>query len=229
MKSRFLANKLIALFIILFLAYPSTVYSGEQKHQQPHAQQQFSDIQKWVEIFESPDRAEWQKPDEVVQRMNLKSGDIVADIGAGTGYFTRLFAKAVGQQGKAIGLDIEASMVEYMKEDARKLNLKNYEARVVKPDDPGLPAKSVDVIFICNTYHHIEDRMNYLKRLAAALKPNGRIVIVDFYKKPLPVGPRSLEHKISEEEVKKEFQKAGYRLIRSLDFLPYQYFLEFAL
>lgn len=229
MKSKFFGNKLTALFIILFLVYPATVWTGEQKHQQPHAQQQFSDIQKWVEIFESPDRAEWQKPDEVVQKMNLKSGDIVVDIGAGTGYFTRLFAKAVGPQGMAIGLDIESSMVKYMREDARKLNLKNYEARVVKPDDPELAAKSVDVIFICNTYHHIEDRLNYLKKLAATLKPNGRIVIVDFYKKPLPVGPHSLEHKISEEEVKKEFQKAGYRLIRSLDFLPYQYFLEFAL
>jgi ubiquinone/menaquinone biosynthesis C-methylase UbiE len=229
MNPKFLAKKLIALFLILFLAYPATVCAGEQKHQQPHAQQQFNDIQKWADIFESPDRAEWQKPDEVVQKMNLKSGDVVADIGAGTGYFTRLFAKAVGPQGKAIGLDIEASMVEYMKEDARNLSLKNYEARVVKPDDPELAAKSVDVIFICNTYHHIEDRGNYLKKLTAALKPNGRIVIVDFYKKPLPVGPRSSEHKISKEEVKKEFQKAGYRLIRSLDFLPYQYFLEFAL
>lgn len=229
MNLKFLANKLTALSIILFLAYPAAVFAGEEKHQLPHAQQQFSDIQKWVEIFESPDRAEWQKPDEVVQKMNLKSGDVVADIGAGTGYFTRLFAKAVGTQGRAIGLDIEASMVEYMKEDARKLSLKNYEARVVKPDDPELAAKSVDVIFICNTYHHIEGRGNYLKRLASALKHNGRIVIVDFYKKPLPVGPRSSAHKISEEEVEKEFQKAGYRLIRSLDFLPYQYFLEFGL
>lgn len=227
MNIKFLVNKLIALFLILFLAYPAAVCAEEQKHQQH--QQRFNDIQKWVEVFESHDRAEWQKPDEVVQKMNLKSGDVVADIGAGTGYFTRLFAKAVGPQGKAIGLDIEASMIEYMKEDARKLSLKNYEARVVKPDDPELAAKSVDVIFICNTYHHIEDRGNYLKRLSAALKPNGRIVIVDFYKKPLPVGPRSSAHKISEEEVKKEFQKAGYRLIRSLDFLPYQYFLEFAL
>jgi len=229
MNAKFLTNKLRILFIIIFLVYSAVVCAEEQKHQQPHAQQQFNDIQKWVEIFESPDRAEWQKPDEVVQKMNLKSGDIVADIGAGIGYFTRLFAKAVGPQGKAIGLDIESSMVEYMKEDARKLSLKNYEARVVKPDDPELAAKSVDVIFICDTYHHIEDRLNYLKRLTAALKPNGRIVIVDFYKKPLPVGPRSSAHKISEEEVKKEFQKAGYRLIRSLDFLPYQYFLEFAL
>ncbi|HJZ23755.1 MAG TPA: hypothetical protein VJ201_04815, partial [Candidatus Babeliales bacterium] len=81
----------------------------------------------------------------------------------------------------------------------------------------------------CNTYHHIEDRVNYLKKLTGALKSNGRIVIVDFYKKPLPVGPQSVAHKISEEDVKKEFKKAGYRLTRSLDFLPYQYYLEFAL
>src|SRR3990172_177300 len=230
MKIKLSITKLLCLISATsLLLSPVTGWTGEEKHHKSHSQKRLNEIQKWVDIFEDPARAEWQKPEEVVKKLELKPGGTVADIGAGTGYFTRLFAIAVGHKGKAIGLDIEPAMVDYMKEDAKKRGLTNYEARVVKPDDPGLPAKSVDVIFICNTYHHIEDRMNYLKRLAAALKPNGRIVIVDFYKKPLPVGPRSLEHKISEEEVKKEFQKAGYRLIRSLDFLPYQYFLEFAL
>ena len=77
--------------------------------------------------------------------------------------------------------------------------------------------------------HHIEDRVNYLKRLSQALKPNGKIVIVDFHKKPLPVGPRSVANKISGEDVKKEFKEAGYHLTKSLDFLPYQYYLEFYL
>lgn len=220
---------LLLIFICAFLSYPLTGWTAENKHKASHSQVRFDDIQKWVSIFEDPKRAEWQKPDEVVKKLDLKPGDTVADIGAGTGYFTRLFAAAVGPEGKAIGLDIEQSMVDYMKEDAKKRGLSNYEARVVKPDDAGLSPQSVDVIFICNTYHHINDRVSYLKRLSQALKPNGRIVIVDFYKKPLPVGPKSVANKISEEDVKKEFKKAGYRLTKSLDFLPYQYYLEFSL
>jgi len=229
MKIKLSITKLLCLISATsLLLSPVTGWTGEEKHHKSHSQQRFNEIQKWVDIFEDPARAEWQKPEEVVKKLELKPGGTVADIGAGTGYFTRLFAIAVGHKGKAIGLDIEPAMVEYMKEDAKKQWLTNYEARVVKPDDTGLPSKSVDVIFICNTYHHIEDRVNYLKKLTGALKPNGRIVIVDFYKKPMPVGPQSVAH-ISEEDVKKEFKKAGYRLTKSLDFLPYQYYLEFSL
>lgn len=216
----------LAAIYFLFLVAGCAGYHAQHAHQ---SSQKFDNINKWVEVFEDPARAEWQKPDDVVQNLNLKTGDVVADIGAGTGYFTRLFAAAVGPQGKAVGLDIESSMVEHMKEDARKRNLANYEAQVVKPDDPGLEPQSVDVVFICNTFHHINDRAEYLNKLSRALKANGRIVIVDFYKKPLPVGPRMPEHKLSETEVKKEFTAAGFHLTRSLDFLPYQYFLEFAL
>ena len=230
MKIKLSITKLLCLISATsLLLSPVTGWTGEEKHHTSHSQQRFNEIQKWVDIFEDPARAEWQKPEEVVKKLELKPGGTVADIGAGTGYFTRLFAIAVGHKGKAIGLDIEPAMVEYMKEDAKKQGLTNYEARVVKPDDAGLPLKSVDVVFICNTYHHIEDRINYLKKLSSALKSNGRIVIVDFYKKPMPVGPQSVAHKISEEEIKREFKKAGYRLTKSLDFLPYQYYLEFSL
>lgn len=226
-----LTTKIVLLLIsaTLLLSYPLTGWTDEHKDKTSLSQQRFNEIQKWIDIFEDPARAEWQKPEDVVKKLELKPGDTVADIGAGTGYFTRLLAIAVGHKGKAIGLDIEPAMVEYMKGDAKKRGLTNYEARVVKPDDAGLSPQSVNVIFICNTYHHIENRVNYLKRLSKALKPNGRVVIVDFYKKPLPVGPQSVAHKISEEDVKKEFKKAGYRLTKSLDFLPYQYYLEFSL
>jgi ubiquinone/menaquinone biosynthesis C-methylase UbiE len=186
----------------------------------------FDDIERWVRIFESPERDEWQKPDEVIRALKLKPDAIVADIGAGTGYFTRRLALAVAPTGKALGLDLEPSMVEYMKKDARKLGLNNYKARVVRPDAPELGPQSVDLVFLCNTYHHIENREAYFKNLIRALKPGGRVVIVDFQKRPLPVGPPP-EGKISKEEVIKEFPQAGYHLVRSLDFLPYQYFLEF--
>jgi predicted methyltransferase len=182
----------------------------------------------WAQSRDNPQRDEWQKPDEVVQRLNLKPGDVIADIGAGRGYFTWRFAQTVGPEGKALGLEIDPRLVEEMTKEAERLTLKNYVARLVQPDDPGLEAKSVDIAFLCNAYHHLQSRADYFKRLAPALKPNGRVVIIDFYKKPLPVGPRDLHHKVSEETVKEELQKAGYRLSRSLDFLPYQYFLEFS-
>ena len=195
-------------------------------HRIESAHHGFSDIDQWVKVFEDPARDAWQKPDDIVKALDLKPGDSVADIGAGTGYFTRRFAVAVGPQGKALGLDVEPTMVGYMEGDARKRKLDHYEARLVRADNPGLPPESVDIVFFCDTYHHIENRVSYLINLSGALKPGGRIVIVDFHKRPLPIGPPP-EHKLSEETVRDEFQRAGYRLIRAHDFLPYQYFLEF--
>ncbi len=202
---------------------------AQHKEQAPPSARSFDDIQMWIDVFESPKRDESQKPDEVVANMDLKPGDIVADIGAGTGYFTRRFARAVGPEGKALGLDMENSMVEYMKEDAGKLNLKNYIVRTVRTDDPELRKNSVDVIFLCNTYHHIENREEYFNRIKDSLKLDGRVVIVDYFKKPLPVGPPSVEHKLAKNTVIDEMRKTGYRLTQDKDFLPHQYYLEFKL
>jgi len=217
---------IIFFFILILFVSPVTVFT--QQHT-PASAQRFGNIEFWVKVFEDPARDEWQKPDEIIKTMGLRQGDIVADLGAGTGYFTRRFASAVGPEGKALGLEVEPEMVEYMKKDAGKLHLSNYVAKLVKYDDPLLGPQSVDVVFICDTYHHIEDRVNYLKRLSKGLKPGGRVVIVDFYKKELPVGPRDLEHKLSEGTVLKEFQEAGYRVLRTHCILPYQYFIEFGM
>lgn len=216
----------IVIVISLIPSCAGTVDRGD--HQVMHRHHSFADMERWIALFEDPARAEWQKPEDVVRALDLKPGDIVADIGAGTGYFTRLFAVAVGPGGSAIGLDTEPAMVHYMENDARKRNLDNYTARVVKPDDPELARDSVDVIFICDTLHHIDDRVSYLKAVAKSLKPGGRVVIVDFYKRDLPVGPPP-SMKLRVDDVISEFSDAGYRLIRSHDFLPYQYFLEFGL
>ena len=185
----------------------------------------FHDAKHWATVFESPERAKWQKPDEVVSALELKPGQTVADIGAGTGYFTRRFAAAVGPDGEAIGLDIEPAMVEYMKQDAARRHLKNYIARLSKPDAAGLAPHSVDLIFFCDVYHHVPGRIAYLKQLAAALRPGGRIVIIDFHRSA-PVGsPAAM--RIPRQQAIAEFGQAGYRMVGSKDFLPYQYFLEF--
>src|SRR5581483_10398955 len=98
----------------------------------------FHDVDQAVKMFEGAERDAWQKPDEVVNNLQLRSGDVVVDIGAGTGYFTRRFATAVGPQGKAIGLDIEPTMVTYINNDAHKRELANLSARQVPPNDPQL-------------------------------------------------------------------------------------------
>lgn len=198
-------------------------------HAQEHADgvhHGFHDAAHWAQVFESPERAKWQKPDEVVQAMKLEPGQNVFDIGAGTGYFTRRFAKAVAPSGEAVGLDIEPAMIDYMSADAKKQGLKNYGARLVKPDDPELVPHSADVVFFCDTLHHMDSRVGYFRKITQALKPGGRVIVIDFKKKALPVGPPP-EDKLAREEVIAEFRAAGYRLRRDHDFLPYQHFLEF--
>ncbi len=218
-KRMFRKDLAYALGLVLVLLVSTT------RAQEPPTAHRFQDSKYWAHIFESPERAKWQKPDQVVSALNLKPGQTVVDIGAGTGYFTRRFARAVGPSGKAIGLDIEPGMIEYMNADAKKLNLSNYQARLVKPDDPELAPGSADLIFFCDVLHHIDDRVAYLKKLEPALKPGGRVAVIDF-KKTAPLGPPA-SMKIPVQEMIAQFNKAGYRVASDHQFLPYQYFLEF--
>ena len=219
---------LSALFNLTFLNSESAV-EGQGSPWIHATEQKLNYIDVWEKELKFPDRDEWQKPDEVVKSLNLKPGDVIADIGAGNGYFTKRFARAVGPGGKALGLDIVPSKVEYMRKDAERSGLNNYKALIIKSDDAQLDPGSVDVVFLCNTYHHLENRVDYLKRLSMSLKENGRVVIIDFYKKPMPVGPSSSDHKLAKEVVLEEFQEAGYKLQHDKDLLPYQYYLEFGL
>ncbi len=164
-------------------------------------------------------RDEWQKPDEVIRALEISPQDVVADIGAGSGYFARRFARHAH---KVYAVDVDARALEAAAKGAPS----NLTTVVAAPDDPKLPAGEVNLVFFCNTMHHINNRVEYLRNLARALAPGGRVVNVDFHKKPLPVGP-GLSHKLDESEVLKEFEAAGYRLAKKHEFLPYQYFQVF--
>ena len=175
--------------------------------------------EEYAKVLEDPSRDEWQKPHDVVMALNLKPTDTIADIGAGTGYFARRFAMHAG---KVYAVDIDQKLLDIAAKDA-PANLKTVLAT---PDDPRLPDDSVDVIFFCDVLHHIENRAAYYPKLAKALKPGGRIVVIEFYKKDMPIGPPP-SMKLSDDEVIAEFRGAGFTLAKRLDILPYQYYLFF--
>jgi ubiquinone/menaquinone biosynthesis C-methylase UbiE len=147
-------------------------------------------------------------------------------LGAGSGYFTLRLAEAVGPTGNVYAVDVDPQMLEYIERRAQEKQLDNIQTILAEPHDPKLGSASVDLIFTCITLHHISDRGKYYPLLAQALKPGGRLVNVDFEKRPSPVGP-SLEMRIARKDVIKELEAAGFRLIKEFDLLKYQYFLVF--
>ena len=176
---------------------------------------------EYAKVLEDPSRDEWQKPHEVVMALELKATDVVADIGAGTGYFARRFANHAS---KVYAVDIDKELLAVIQKDAPP----NVTIVLASPDDPRLPAQSADLIFICDVLHHIQNRTAYYPKLVKALKPGGRVVVIDFYKKDLPVGPPP-SMKLSDDEVIAELRNAGFILTKRLDILPYQYYLFFAM
>jgi arsenite methyltransferase len=169
-------------------------------------------------------RDRWQKPDEVIKALNIRPGQVIVDIGAGNGYFTRRFAKAVTSEGKAIAVEIDPAMIGKLMADARRSNLANYEARLVPADDPLLAPQSADIIFLCGAFHHIEDRVSYFAKLRPSLRPGGRLAVIDFSKAH---DQANQAHSINKEQVVSELTQAGYEVIREHDFLaPKQFFLE---
>jgi arsenite methyltransferase len=174
---------------------------------------------EYAKVLEDPSRDEWQKPHDVVMALNLKPTDTIADIGAGTGYFARRFAMHAG---KVYAVDIDQKLLDIAAKGAPA----NLTTVLAAPDDPRLPDNSVDIIFFCDVLHHIENRAAYYPKLAKALKPGGRIVVIEFYKKEMPIGPPP-SMKLSDDEVIAELRTARFTLAKRLDTLPYQYYLFF--
>ena len=174
---------------------------------------------EYAKVLEDPSRDKWQKPHEVVMALDLKPSDTVADIGAGTGYFARRFAQ---HGGKVYAVDIDDKLLAIIRKNAPP----NLETVLAAPDDPHLAAGTIDMIFFCDVLHHIDNHPAYYAKLAKALKPDGRIVVIDFYKKDQPIGPPPAM-KISDADVITEFRTAGFTLSKRLEILPYQYFLFF--
>ena len=179
-----------------------------------------------VADYESKDRVIWQKPSVVISVLGDLEGKTVADIGAGTGYFAfRLVRRAK----KVIAIDIDPRFITFM--DSVKVRLQpeyrdRFESRLSKPDDPFLAPEEVDAIVIVNTYGYLEDRAGFLDKLWEGLKPEGQLLIIDFKKNNLPVGPQT-EYKVSTTQAQKELSTAGF-VVKSIDrsTLDYQYIIQ---
>jgi len=202
------------------IALPGLPVSAQTPHTHQHS---FEDAGKWAKVFDDPERDAWQKPHDVIRALALKPDAVVADIGAGTGYFSVRFAHMV-PNGRVYGVDTEPGMVKHLAERAKKEKLGNIIAVAGAPGDPRLPEKTDLVIFV-DVYHHVEDRERYFRQLQHSLKPGGRVAVIDF-RMDSPVGPPK-GARIEPGRVKAEMKNAGYALDREHAFLPNQYFLVF--
>lgn len=225
------SRKVLALLLFGSLCLLGRPFAGSAVFaQHDHgAHRNPADIEQYLEHLDSSERDKDQKPSLVIEALGVKPGMAVADLGSGSGYFTRRFVEAVTDTGMVYAVDVEPQMLAYVKESVVHMHTA-YSAEFIlaQSDNPKLPMDSADLIFLCNVYHHLENRTTYFANVKSALKAGGRIAVIDFYHDDRSgnVGfPK--RHLVPRETVVTEMIQAGYKLSREHGFLPRQYFLEF--
>ncbi len=176
-------------------------------------------------VLEGPDRDAWQMPDQVMDALGIADGATVADVGAGGGWFTVRLARRVGPNGLVYAEDIQPLMIESIARRVSREGLSNVQTILGTASDPKLPV-ALDAVLIVGTYPEITDPVTLLRSLAASLRPNGRLGIVDFTLDGGGPGP-PMEERIEPQEIIADAEQAGLRLLAHEDFLRYQYLLVF--
>jgi ubiquinone/menaquinone biosynthesis C-methylase UbiE len=183
-----------------------------------------ADLDRMIARQEAPTRAAWQQPDAVIRALGLRRGQVVADIGAGPGYFSRRLARALGPSGQVYAVEPEPAILDVLRDRLDAARVKNVTPVLGRGDDPLLPDRSCDVALMVNVLHHVENRPAFLRRLARVLRRGGRLVNIDFADRETPVGP-PLDHRVRREQFLRDARRAGLALVTEHRFLPYQYFL----
>jgi ubiquinone/menaquinone biosynthesis C-methylase UbiE len=180
-------------------------------------------------MLEREERDSFQKPDEVMKALAFRPGEVVAEIGPGSGYFTTRVARAVGPEGKVHALDASQEMLDYLIRRLRVERLTNVIPTKISSHSPGLPEGGVDSILMVDVLHYIPEKAVYAQKLKARLRPDGRIIVIDYTVKPLeerPWGPPP-EQQASREEMDAAMATAGLRVREAFDFLPEQYIVVY--
>ena len=218
-----------SLYLLLLLTAMACNNNGKtssvvtEERSDEHQWSQEIDFEDKVSAFEDENRDIWQKPDRVIDILGPLNDKIVVDLGAGTGYFAfRLVPKAK----KVIAVDIDEDFVNFMEKKRKLLPAdlqEKFEARLAKPDDPRLAKNEADALLIVNTYAYLQNRIEYFTNLQKVLKPNSKIVVIEFKMKNIPNGPPD-EEKVGISTVEEELSAAGFRDIDVDDqTLDYQY------
>jgi ubiquinone/menaquinone biosynthesis C-methylase UbiE len=174
-----------------------------------------------------PERIREEDPDRMLAALDIKKGAVVADVGAGVGYHVWRLAEIVGPTGKFIGEDIQEGMIRLMKKNIEDRKLKNVEIILGTPNNPRLPANALDLVLMVDVYHEFSEPVTMMKHIKDALKPDGRVVLVEFRKED-PSVPIQPLHKMSVQEVRSELEPLGFKLQKTIEFLPWQHILIFS-
>jgi ubiquinone/menaquinone biosynthesis C-methylase UbiE len=180
-----------------------------------------ADLNAYIARLDNPARDEWQRPEVVLAALGITQTSVVCDIGAGTGYFALRLAKLAAQ---VYAVDVEPQLLSLLRDRVASAGLQNVTPVLGLPHDPLIPAAVCDLVLVVNVFHHVPEKTAYLRRLRAALRPGGRVAIIDFHKRELPVGP-PVDHKLAREDCLDHVRAAGLQVVTELDSLPYQYFL----
>jgi predicted methyltransferase len=208
-------HKLLAFIIALTALTPLAAPSQEQSVN-PGINDTFRDpdVAEFIKKFEVESRELFARRKEIVAACHIKPGETVADLGAGTGLFTRLFAEAVGRKGRVIAVDIAQKFLDHIAATCRDAGLRNVQTVLAAKDSTNLPADSIDVAFICDTYHHFEFPAKTLASLHRAIKPNGRLILIDFRRIPGKSTDWVLKHVRAGQDVfEAEIEKAGFKKV----------------
>ena len=210
--------------VTLILLLCATLISAASAQQRPRHGRLFPP--EALGDLEGPDRDVWQMPDAVMDALAIADGSQVADIGAGGGWFTVRLARRVGPNGVVYAQDVQSQMLEAIRRRVDREGLRNVRTVLGDAENPRLPPASVQAVLIVDAYHEFTNRDAWLARLATALKPGGRVGVVDFNKAGGGPGPPT-DERVDEARLIDEAKVAGLALLRKETFLPFQYFLVF--
>ena len=226
--SRFLFTLLFVLIEIIWVEFALANIDEQNVNPEINRHYQGAAFQKWVGVFERAGREVYDQRHAVVQALQLRPGMDIADIGSGTGFYSLLFAKTVGKSGNVFAVDVTDDFIFNINRRAREQNLKNIHAVLSHQKSTLLAPESIDLAFICATYHHFEFPQTMLASIHHALRPGGKLVIIDFRKQAGVSSAWVMSHVRSDKQtVIKEIKQAGFRYESESDLLKSNYFLWF--